>query len=144
MATTDFTPFASLMGGVMIGAAAVLLMLSTGRIAGVSGFVARLLPPYVDDYFAVRLAFVAGLVLAPVAYRLTADTAIVHMLTGNIPLVLAAGLLVGFGSATASGCTSGHGVCGLARGSWRSLAATMTFMAAGVITVFIARHLIGV
>lgn len=143
MVATNFTPIASLLGGVLIGAAAVLLMLTTGRIAGVSGFVSRLLPPYVDKQFAVRLAFAAGLVVAPVAYSLLTGLSIAHAVTSNTALLIAAGLLTGFGSVTGSGCTSGHGVCGLARRSSRSLIATVTFMAAGIITVFFARHVMG-
>lgn len=143
MPITEFTPVASLFGGVLIGAAAILLMLATGRIAGVSGFVSRLLPPYLDDLFAVRAAFVAGLVAAPLVYSLLTGTAIAHAVTSRTPLLILAGLLVGFGSVTGSGCTSGHGVCGLARRSSRSLVATATFMAAGITTVFLARHVIG-
>lgn len=143
MIVTDFTPIASLVGGVLIGLAAVLLMLATGRMAGVSGFVSRLLPPYADDQLAVRAAFVAGLVAAPLAYALLTGATIAHAVTNNSPLLIVAGLLVGFGSVTAGGCTSGHGVCGLARLSSRSLVATGTFMAAGIITVFLMRHVLG-
>ena len=143
MPITDFTPISALLGGVLIGAAAVFLMLATGRIAGVSGFVSRLLPPYLDDLFAIRAAFVAGLVASPLAYSLLTGAAIAHTVTSSTPLLIAAGLLVGFGSVTGGGCTSGHGVCGLARRSSRSLVATATFMAAGVITVFLARYVIG-
>ena len=143
MVVTDFTPIASLLGGIWIGAAAVLLMLTTGRIAGVSGYVSRLLPPYVDQQFAVRAAFVAGLVVAPIAYSLLTGLSIAHAVTSNMALLITAGLLAGFGSVAARGCTSGHGVCGLARGSSRSLVATAAFMAAGIITVFLARHVMG-
>ncbi len=143
MPITEFTPIASLVGGVLIGAAAVLLMLSTGRIAGVSGFVSRLLPPYLDDLFAIRAAFVAGLVAAPFIYSLLTGTAIAPTVATSTPLLIVAGLLVGFGSVTGSGCTSGHGVCGLARRSTRSLVATCTFMVAGIATVFVIRHIIG-
>ena len=143
MVVTDFTPIASLLGGILIGAAAVLLMLTTGRIAGVSGYVSRLLPPYVDQQFAVRAAFVAGLVVAPIAYSLLTGLSIAHAVTSNMALLITAGLLAGFGSVAARGCTSGHGVCGLARGSSRSLVATAAFMAAGIITVFLAGHVMG-
>lgn len=143
MTVTDFTPITSLLGGILIGGASVLLMLTTGRIAGVSGYLSRLLPPYVDNQFAVRAAFVTGLVLAPLAYSALTGLGIAHDVTNNPALLIAAGLLVGFGSVTGSGCTSGHGVCGLARRSSRSLVATATFIAAGVITVYLARHVMG-
>lgn len=143
MFVTDFTPIPSLVGGVMIGAAAVTLMLATGRIAGVSGFVSRLLPPYGDKHFAIRAAFVAGLVAAPLVYSLLWTTEITHILTSSVPLLISAGLLVGFGSVIGSGCTSGHGVCGLARRSSRSVIATATFMIAAMTTVFLTRHVLG-
>ena len=140
MITTSFTPIASAVGGALIGVSAVLLMAFTGRIAGVSGIAARLFPPYEDNEFAGRLAFVAGLVAAPVLTlaatgRLPAQT----IEAGSVALVLA-GLLVGFGSVWGNGCTSGHGVCGLSRLSVRALVATVTFMATGFATVFIAQH----
>ena len=141
MTATAFTPIASLAGGALIGLAAVMLMALTGRIAGVSGIAVRLFPPYADHEFTGRLAFIAGLIAAP---------AVVLVATGKLPaqtiqagagtLVLA-GLLVGFGSVWGNGCTSGHGVCGLSRLSMRSLVATVTFMATGIATEFIARHL---
>jgi len=140
MTMTSFTPVASAIGGALIGVSAVMLMALTGRIAGVSGIAARLLPPYEDDQFAGRLAFVAGLFAAPVLTlaatgRLPAQT----IEAGTVVLVVA-GLLVGFGSVWGNGCTSGHGVCGLSRLSVRALVATVTFMATGFATVFIARH----
>ncbi|HWL20727.1 MAG TPA: YeeE/YedE family protein [Bradyrhizobium sp.] len=140
MTVTSFTPVASTIGGALIGLSAVMLMAVSGRIAGVSGIAARLLPPYEDDQFAGRLAFVAGLVAAPVLTlaargQLPAQT----IEAGTVTLVLA-GLLVGFGSVWGNGCTSGHGVCGLSRLSLRALVATLTFMATGFATVFIARH----
>jgi uncharacterized protein len=143
MLTPDFTPIPSLIGGLMIGAASVLLMLTTGRIAGVSGFVSRLLPPYLDDQFSARVAFVAGLIVAPPLYSWLTASTVTHAVTDNHLLLIGAGLLVGFGSIYGSGCTSGHGVCGLARRSSRSLVATAVFMLAGIITVYIARHGIG-
>ena len=130
-------------GGVLIGAAAVLLMATTGRIAGVSGFVSRLLPPYEDDQIVSRLAFVAGLAAAPLLYVRVLGTPIEATVTANLGLLVAAGLLVGFGAVLGSGCTSGHGVCGTARLSHRSLAATAVFMATAMLTVFAERHLIG-
>jgi uncharacterized membrane protein YedE/YeeE len=140
MIATNFTPVASVVGGALIGASAVMLMVLTGRIAGVSGIAARLLPPYEDREFLGRLAFVAGLIAAPV---------VVLAVTGRLPeqtiatdavWLTLAGLLVGFGSVWGNGCTSGHGVCGVSRLSVRSLVATMTFMATGFATVFIVRH----
>lgn len=140
---TTFTPLSALAGGALIGLAAVVLMASTGRIAGISGIAARLLPPYTDGAFAGRLAFIAGLVAAPFAVVAITGAPIVQTVPTNLWLMSAAGLLVGFGSALGSGCTSGHGVCGLARLSPRSLVATLVFMATAVATVFVARHLVG-
>ncbi|KYH03159.1 YeeE/YedE family protein [Bradyrhizobium sp. DOA1] len=140
MIATPFTPMASLLGGALIGVSAVLLMWASGRIAGVSGIAARLFPPYEDGEFAGRLAFVAGLVAAPV---------LVLLVTGRLPaqtiatapaVLIVAGLLTGFGSVWGSGCTSGHGVCGLSRLSARSLVATITFITTAVATVFVMRH----
>ena len=142
MDPTTFTPFSSLVGGVLIGAAAVLMMATTGRIAGVSGFVSRLLPPYEDDEILSRLAFVAGLVLAPLLYMVS-GARVAHVVSSNLPLLAIAGLLVGAGAVVGGGCTSGHGVCGMARLSWRSMAATLTFMATAIVTVFVVRHLAG-
>ncbi|OPY95187.1 hypothetical protein A5906_09735 [Bradyrhizobium sacchari] len=140
MVSTSFTPIASLVGGAMIGLAAVLLMWATGRIAGVSGIAARLFPPYEDREFAGRLAFVAGLVAAPVLVRLVTGSLPVQTIAAGPAVLIVGGLLTGFGSVWGSGCTSGHGVCGLSRLSVRSLVATVTFMAAGMATVFVMRH----
>ena len=140
MITTAFTPLASLLGGVLIGLSAVLLMAVTGRIAGVSGIAARLLPPYEDDRFSGRLAFVAGLVAAPVVVLVVSGRLPAQSIAASTAALVVAGLLVGFGSVWGNGCTSGHGVCGLSRLSLRSLVATLTFMATGIATVFIARH----
>jgi uncharacterized protein len=136
---TEFTPLASAIGGLMIGLAAVLLMAANGRIAGISGIAARILPPYDDAEMPARLAFVGGLILAPLVY-LAAGGTIVQTVSENLPLMLATGFLVGFGAVYGGGCTSGHGVCGLARISKRSFAATLTFMGAAALTVFIVRH----
>lgn len=136
---TAFTPWTSLADGVLIGAAAGALILINGRIAGISGIVGGLLTRVADDVD-WRVAFVAGLVAAPVLWRLFArppETSV----DASFVLVLLAGALVGVGTRLGSGCTSGHGVCGLARLSVRSLAATVTFMAAGIATVFVVRHL---
>ncbi|MCA1523996.1 MULTISPECIES: YeeE/YedE family protein [Bradyrhizobium] len=140
MVTTSFTPIASLVGGAMIGLAAVLLMWATGRIAGVSGIAARLFPPYEDSELAGRLAFVAGLAAAPVLVRLVTGALPEQTIAAGPALLIIGGLLTGFGSVWGSGCTSGHGVCGLSRLSVRSLVATITFMAAGMATVFLMRH----
>ena len=140
---THFTPLASLVGGLTIGLAVVMLMALNGRVAGVSGILGRLLPPYTDREFASRFAFVAGLVVAPMAYWATTGSAVIQTVSSNVPLMIVAGLLVGFGTTLGGGCTSGHGVCGLSRFSIRSLAAVATFMAAGFVTVFILRHGMG-
>lgn len=140
---TDFTPFTSFIGGALIGLSAVLLLLAEGRIAGISGIASRLFPPYGDGLFAGRLAFIAGLVAAPLLYAALTGEGVVQTVSSNLVLMAVAGLLVGFGSVWGSGCTSGHGVCGLARLSPRSLIATGVFMAAGFATVFVMRHVIG-
>jgi uncharacterized protein len=140
---TTFTPILSLLGGGIIGLSAVLMMLFLGRIAGISGILARLLPPYRDPATSIRAAFIVGLIAAPLLVRAATGAPIQQTISSNMPLLAASGLLVGFGSVYGAGCTSGHGVCGLARFSVRSLAATLTFMAVAAITVFVARHLIG-
>ena len=140
MTATSFTPLASLLGGALIGLSAVLLMWATGRIAGVSGIAARLFPPYEDREFAGRLAFVLGLIAAPVVVRLSTGSLPAQTIAAGTDTLVAAGLLVGFGSVWGSGCTSGHGVCGISRLSVRSLVATATFMVTGIATVFIVRH----
>lgn len=140
MTVTSFTPITSLLGGALIGLAAVLLMWATGRIAGVSGIAARLFPPYEDQEFPGRLAFVTGLVLAPVLVRLVTGSLTEQTIAAGAPLLIIGGLLTGFGAVWGSGCTSGHGVCGLSRLSVRSLVATAVFMATGAATVFFVRH----
>ena len=141
MIATDFTPVASLLGGALIGASAVMLMAAKGRIAGVSGIAVRLLPPYVDGEFAGRLAFILGIIAAPLVVLLATGTAPVPNVEAGPALLVLAGLLVGFGSVWGNGCTSGHGVCGLSRLSVRSLVATLTFMATAMATVFAMRYL---
>jgi uncharacterized protein len=140
MTVTSFTPIASAIGGALIGLAAVMLMALTGRIAGVSGIAARLLPPYEDDQLAGRLAFVAGLVAAPVLTLAATGRLPAQSIEAGTVTLLLAGLLVGFGSVWGNGCTSGHGVCGLSRLSIRALVATFTFMMTGFATVLVARH----
>jgi len=136
---THFTPWASLVGGALIGLAAAMLALLNGRVAGISGIVGGLLVPRRGET-AWRLAFVAGLLAAPLAMLLFGKPPAPRIDAGFGLLVLA-GLLVGAGTSYGSGCTSGHGVCGLSRLSPRSLVATAAFMGAGIVTVFIARHL---
>jgi len=135
------SPLSSLIGGALIGLAASLVLLSHGRVAGVSGIFGGLLGRPLGD-FGFRLAFVLGLVAAGVGAALLAPG---WVPPGDSSLVLAgvAGLVVGFGSRLGNGCTSGHGVCGIARLSTRSLVATGTFMATGIITVFLVRHVFG-
>ncbi|UVS98559.1 YeeE/YedE family protein [Burkholderia glumae] len=135
-----FTPLPALAGGLLIGLAATLLVLGNGRIAGISGMLGGLLDAGRDRSW--RAAFVIGLLGAPWLARLFTTLPAVSIT--SLPAVLvAAGLLVGIGTRYASGCTSGHGVCGLSRGSLRSLAATASFMATGFATVYVIRHLIG-
>ncbi|MGY6269006.1 YeeE/YedE family protein [Achromobacter denitrificans] len=135
-----FTPVSSALGGLMIGAAAVLLMGGAGRIAGISGILGGLWAR--EGGGAWRVAFLLGLFASPWLYRLGAALPAVAVEAGTARLI-AAGLLVGIGTRYASGCTSGHGVCGVSRGSPRSLAATALFMGAGFAVVYIARHLAG-
>ncbi|MEM5422920.1 YeeE/YedE family protein [Paraburkholderia ferrariae] len=136
-----FTPYASFAGGLMIGAAAALFVLVNGRIAGISGLLGGLLPGSGGER-GVSAAFVIGLVAAPLLWRLRAALPAMQIDASAFTLVVA-GLLVGIGTRYGSGCTSGHGVCGIARGSRRSFVATGAFMAAGFATVFAVRHLIG-
>lgn len=137
-----FTPWSALAGGVLIGLSAAMFVLLNGRIAGISGILGGLLNPKRGD-LGWRVAFLIGLVGAPVIY---AAFAILpeSVIEASASAVIIAGLLVGIGTRYGSGCTSGHGVCGLSRLSPRSLVATAAFMAAGFVTVFAIRHLLGV
>lgn len=137
-----FTPWRALAGGVAIGLAAGLFAVFNGRIAGISGLLGGLLARGGDGR-SERLAFLLGLLLAPLLWRLWATLPTLHY-SGGWPSLLLAGLLVGLGSRYGAGCTSGHGVCGLARLSPRSLVATLCFMASGFASVFVLRHLLGV
>ena len=138
IAWNAFTPAAALIGGVIIGAAVALFVVLNGRIAGVSGILGGLARPQAGD-ISWRVAFVAGLIAAPLA--LLAALPEIRVDT-SYPVLVAAGLLVGVGTRYGGGCTSGHGVCGVARLSPRSIVATLAFMAAGFATVYVARHLI--
>jgi uncharacterized protein len=139
MTPTDFTPLASLIGGAMIGLAAVLLMASHGRIAGISGIAVRMFPPYLDKEAGGRIAFVVGLVVAPLLYATVTGAWAPMTISSNLTPLAIAGVLAGFGAVWGNGCTSGHGVCGLSRLSVRSLASVITFMAVAAITVYFAR-----
>jgi uncharacterized membrane protein YedE/YeeE len=137
---THYTPWTAGAGGLLIGLAAAVLLLFNGRIAGISGILGGLLRPAGGDV-AWRLAFLGGLLAAPFAVALVSGLPPLQVDAGNGTLV-AAGLLVGLGTRYGSGCTSGHGVCGIARGSPRSFAATAAFMAAGFLTVYLVRHVL--
>ena len=137
---THFTPWTSLAGGLVLGVAAALFILLNGRVLGISGILGGLLRPRRGDA-GWRIAFVAGLLLAPVLWSLFA-TPVAPRIEAGPALLVVAGLLVGWGTRYGSGCTSGHGVCGLARLSPRSMVATLAFMAAGFATVFVLRHVV--
>ena len=139
---TEFTPLASLIGGAMIGLSAVLMMAWEGRIAGVSTIASRLVPPFRDNAFVSRLGFVAGLFVAPFLVMAATREPVVQTVSSNLPLMLAAGVIAGFGAVYGNGCTSGHGVCGVSRLSRRSIVATAIFMATAFATVFVTRHLV--
>lgn len=141
----NFTPVSALIGGGLIGLASGLYLLLNGRIAGISGIVGGLLSPSKDGSAMIeRLAFVLGLILGPLLLMSGTSIEAQSVVTNPLPVIIAGGLLVGFGTTIGSGCTSGHGICGLSRFSLRSLVATLSFMAAGFITVLITRHLLGV
>ncbi|NDV85467.1 YeeE/YedE family protein [Aurantimonas aggregata] len=138
---TPFTPFASLAGGILLGLSAVLVMALFGRIAGISGITTGAVPGRRDNW-SWRIAFVGGLVAAPLLILSVTGEPVQQTVPGNLVAMAIAGLLVGFGTITGSGCTSGHGVCGLARLSTRSLASVVTFMIFAAATVFVLRHLV--
>jgi uncharacterized membrane protein YedE/YeeE len=137
----NFTPWASLFGGVLIGTAATIFLFLNGRIAGISGIMGGLLRPSRGDV-AWRLAIIAGMVGAPLVYALALPFPDVQV-DANVPTLIAGGLLVGLGTRYGSGCTSGHGICGLSRRSPRSMVATLAFMLAGFATVYLTRHWLG-
>jgi uncharacterized membrane protein YedE/YeeE len=136
----SFAPWPALIGGLLIGVAVSLFVLINGRIAGISGILGGAMRPAKGD-IGWRIAFVSGLIVAPLVYQLVAALPARQIDTGWAALIVA-GLLVGIGTRYGSGCTSGHGICGLARLSFRSLIATLSFMGAGFVTVFVMRHLL--
>jgi uncharacterized membrane protein YedE/YeeE len=138
----NFTPLSAAVGGALIGLAAALLMLSTGRIAGISGIVGGLIGWNVPDRD-WRIAFIVGLILAPISGSLVGYAVAEPQMPASWAVIVIAGLLVGFGTRLGGGCTSGHGVCGVARLSPRSLAATAVFMAVAIIVVALTRHVLG-
>ena len=137
----NFTPISGLIGGLLIGFAAALLLLLNGRISGISGIVGGLLSPKSGDA-GWRVVFVAGLLLGAFIYMLATGSAIPVMMQASLPIIVVAGLLVGFGTRLGSGCTSGHGVCGIARLSRRSIVATSVFMGVAILTVFLTHHVV--
>ncbi len=136
-----FTPLTSLVGGILLGVAAGALFLNSGRILGITGIVEGLLKPKTGD-ISWRFAFLLGLFAAPLAAKWLLPAELMHAprIDANWAMVIAAGLLVGFGTRWGAGCTSGHGICGLSRLSLRSLVATLSFMGTGFVTVFVVRH----
>jgi uncharacterized protein len=139
---TEFTPYASLFGGALIGLSAVLLMYFHGRIAGLTGILSGVIPPIARDW-QWRAAFLSGAVLAPLLYVFAFGGQVEFAVPVSTLALIVGGFLVGIGVTFGSGCPSGHGVCGISRLSTRSIAATVTFMATAFVTVFILRHVIG-
>ncbi len=140
---TEFTPFASLFGGVLIGLSAVLLMLVLGRVMGATGILTGFINPASGADWGWRAAVLAGMVTAPLAYFAVMGGMPAIQVPVSTPLMLLGGFIVGIGVTLGSGCTSGHGVCGMARLSGRSITATLTFMVATAATVFVIRHVLG-
>jgi uncharacterized protein len=137
----NFTPVSGLIGGLLIGLAAALLLLLNGRLSGISGIVGGLLAPKSSDA-GWRVVFVAGLLLGAFIYVLATGEAMLVRMQASLPVLVVAGLLVGFGTRLGSGCTSGHGVCGIARLSRRSIVATSEFFGVAMLTVFLTHHVI--
>ena len=135
---TEFTPWMSITGGMLIGLSAVLLMAFHGRIAGLSGVLGGLLPPFSIDW-QWRIAFLAGAIIGPAVYMAIAGPIEFSVPVGPVALVIG-GVIVGIGVTFGNGCPSGHGVCGMARLSPRSFVATLSFMATALVTVFLIRH----
>ena len=140
MIETAFTPWQSLGGGVLIGLASVLLMLSVGRIMGATGVLAGIFAPASVADFSWRVALLLGMVTGPAVYWLVTGGMPEITVPASMPMLLIGGFIVGIGVTYGSGCTSGHGVCGMARLSPRSIAATLTFMATTAVTVYLVRH----
>ena len=141
---TEFTPITSLLGGALIGLSAVILMATYGKIAGISGIIFRILPPVLrKESIPVGMLFILGLLLAVPFWNLFFGDIERQAVSDNYFILGVSGLLVGFGSSYGNGCTSGHGVCGLSRGSIRSLSATFSFMFTGFLTVYILRNILG-
>ncbi len=137
----NFTPVSGLIGGLLIGLATVLMMLLNGRIAGISGIVGGLLARNSSEV-GWRAVFVVGLLLGAFIYMLATGGALPVRVEASLPVMVVAGLLVGFGTRLGSGCTSGHGISGIARFSKRSIVATLVFMGAGIVTVFLTGHVL--
>ena len=137
----NFTPISALVGGALIGLSAVIMLAGNGRIAGISGILGGAISSRGEER-RWRLLFLAGLLLATLAYQFISSTPIAIETQASPELLVVAGLLVGFGTRLGSGCTSGHGICGIARFSKRSFAATATFMLFGFITVYVTRHIL--
>jgi uncharacterized membrane protein YedE/YeeE len=136
----NFTPWSALAGGALIGISAALFILLNGRIAGITGIVGGLFKPAKGDV-SWRIAFTLGLIIAPIVWLLFSPLPVITI-DADYDLLIVAGLIVGFGTRLGSGCTSGHGVCGISRLSPRSIISTLTFMGTGFLTVLIARHLL--
>ena len=143
MTITEFTPLSGLLGGALIGLSAVLLMASYGRIAGASGIFAGLLTLNFDEEFSWRRLFILGMLIGAAWSGLFFFNTSAITFNGGPLTTIAGGLIVGVGTVLGAGCTSGHGICGLSRFSTRSLAATCTFMAVAILTVFVTRHVLG-
>lgn len=137
---SNFTPVSAFIGGVMIGGSAALLLVLNGRIAGISGILGGLLQMKQTD-IGWRIAFLTGLLLAPLTYTAVAGALPPVEINASVGQLVVAGLLVGFGTRLGTGCTSGHGVCGIGRGSRRSIVATAVFMTAAILTLLVTRHL---
>jgi uncharacterized membrane protein YedE/YeeE len=139
---SNFTPVSALIGGLLIGLAAVILLLFNGRVMGVTGITGGILQPERHDVL-WRVLFLVSLAVAPILYSWASSKPIVIEVTGSLPLLIIGGFLTGLGACAGSGCTSGHGVCGLGRLSTRSLVVTVTFMITAIATVYVTRHLLG-
>ena len=131
---TNFTPYSSLLGGLIIGVAVVLFFITTGRLAGISGIVSSTLEKNENKFS--NLLFIIGLVLGPLVFIFFSQNNVVFKMTSSIPLIIVGGLLVGLGTKIGRGCTSGHGICGISRFSMRSFVATIIFMIFAMITVY--------